>query len=223
MTEPVIPYRSPPDAADQRLAQVRSRLAERAGGSMALAVMQLVGGALMTVVVGWVVGSVVAVASGTGSVRIWTWLTWIILTPFLLWYERRTRGAATEGMLDGHSGTASSYGEWEMRRTTAMAMLWTEFFLIGPRLIWWGGDHWRERHAGAPRELSRAAEVVIDLLELDSGVHPSKLLREWETLADLAPVVRYLERQDWVGVSRRRDRVWLLTEARQRLGDELRT
>lgn len=217
MTRPVIPYRGV-SSSDQRLAMVRSRLAERAGGSMVLAVGQLVGGGLMTLVVAGLVAILVVLASGVWSFIVWFWIVWIVLTPFLLWYERRTRGTATEGMMDGYEGRASSYGEWEMRRTTAMAMLWTEVFLIGPRLIWWGVDHWRERHTGAPLELTRAAEVVIDLLAAGGGVHPSKLLRKAEAPADLAPVMRYLERQDWVGVSKQRDRVWLLSEARERLG-----
>ena len=217
MTRPVIPYRGV-NSDDQRLAMVRARLAERAGGSMALAVGQLIGGGLMTLVVAGLVASLALLASGVWTFGAWFGIVWIILTPFLLWYERRTRGTATEGMMDGYEGTAASYGEWEMRRTTAMAMLWTELFLIGPRLIWWGVDHWRERHTGAPLELTRAAEVVIDLLEAGGGVHPSKLLRRNETPADLTAVVRYLQRQDWVGVSKQRDRVWLLSEARERLG-----
>ncbi len=197
--------------------RIRSRLAERTGGSMALALIQIGGGVMMTLLVAAVAAFLLAFAGMGMSFALRFWICWIALTPVLLWYERRTRGAATEGMLDGFDDRPASYGEWEMRRTTGVAILWLEFFLIGPRLIYWGVDHWRERHSDAPVDLERAAQVVMDLLVADGGVHPKQLLHENETLADLAPVLRYLERQDWVGIAKRRDRVWLLTEARSRL------
>jgi hypothetical protein len=67
-----------------------------------------------------------------------------------------------------------------------------------------------------------AAEVVADLLEAGEGLPVRRLLRPDRQAAQLHCAIQYLVRRDWAGVSRRRDRVWLLTPIVQRLQRELR-
>src|SRR5690606_30450861 len=111
----------------------------------------------------------------------------------------------------------SSYGEWEMNQAAASGAMITEAFCFGPRMVWQGMDGLRSRPLGESALLDRAAEVVHTLLRGDEGVCPTALLRAGETLADLTPVVRYLEQHEWVGVASRRNRLWLLTDARRDL------
>ena len=100
-------------------------------------------------------------------------------------------------------------------------LLATVFGLTGPRLLWEVYD--RARGApGADRAVRvAAAEVAVDLLDAGRGLPVRRLVRPGRTAAEVWRAVRYLGDREWVGVSRRRDRVWLLSPVVERLGKAL--
>jgi hypothetical protein len=63
-----------------------------------------------------------------------------------------------------------------------------------------------------------AARIVVELHDADSGVEVSELLRpEWTPPATISAAVNYLASAEIIGISRKRDRVWLSTAWRVRL------
>jgi hypothetical protein len=92
-----------------------------------------------------------------------------------------------------------------------------EFFLLGPRLTLRAIRSLRQQHRLGPLDQVRAAGVLIELLQRDSGIDIARLVRRGETRADLVPLLARLGLLEIVGVDRGQTRVWLLDEARRRL------
>ncbi len=144
-------------------------------------------------------------------------LSAVILIPILMWLERRSRG---QFLLDGLAGEspASSYGEFEWQSTRVFALIYTEFALLGPRLVWSALDAIRGRSPMDEELRFIAARVVLELLDLDSGVPTQQLFQSVGCSQQrFQQAVQWLAGNDWLGVSRKRDRVWMNTAARARL------
>ena len=148
----------------------------------------------------------------------------VAVVPLLMWHERRTRGRFFEDAVRGETGTrgASSYGEYELQAATFLWTAYVEVALLGPRLLWHVWDWARGTPRVGPAVRAAAAEVVVDLLDAGEGVPVRRLVRPGRSLAEIHWAIRYLVEQDWAGVSRRRDRVWLTTPVREKLEHDLR-
>jgi hypothetical protein len=216
----VLNYSRPgaPTAAAVTPELIRRRLLEHGSGNIGIDALQIAAGFGITLIAPFMLATI-AVYFGGWKVMGWgAWFSvlWVVLTMFLMWQEWRHRGHGASSLLDSlDSGPASSYGEFEMRRLTGVAAFFTELFLLGPRLILDAVERLSGR--AVPPHLDRAAEVVYDLWRTDGGVAPQSLLRPGETFSTLAPIIVWLKRHEWIDVSSRRDRVWLLTTARKRI------
>ena len=142
-----------------------------------------------------------------------------ILVPLLVLLERRTRGEFLSDSVRGESTpwTASSYGEYELQSAKLAWIGYIEVALTGPRLVWEVIDSLRGRRPVDPPLRVAAAEVVVELFDSGEGIPLQQLVRPGRPPAAVGHAVNYLVRRDWVGVSSRRDRVWLATPARERL------
>jgi hypothetical protein len=149
----------------------------------------------------------------------------LVVVPMLMLTERRTRGEFLNESLEGQSNpfAASSYGEYQVESTRFMATSFTEVALQGPRLLWGFIDTVRGKPAGDATLRAAAAGVVVELFDAGQGLPVKPLLRPDRPPPVLDRVIRYLLKLDWIGVSGARDRVWLLTPARERLGGVLRS
>jgi hypothetical protein len=144
-------------------------------------------------------------------------ITSAVLIPSLFWFERRTQGRWFENELRRQGTTpadlwqCSSRGEWELRSTAAGWAGLIEIMLWAPRMLTSAIDRWR--HSVSPNVLAEAASILAYLRHFSGGVRVDEL----PTLQHM-PVLRYLVSRDWVGVSSKGDRVWLLQDARKTLG-----
>ena len=191
---------------------------------------EVLAGAVLTLVGPLVLASLVksiALRSGADTVPSFAAtfsLACFVLVPVLLWLERRSRGRFFEDAVRGESGTrgASSYGEYKSPAAKFLLTACVEVALLGPRLLWHVYD-WARGTLAVPTPVrTLAAEVVVELLEAGEGLPVRRLVRTERPAAQLQCAIHYLVQRDWADVSRRRDRVWLLTPVRQRLQRELR-
>lgn len=142
-----------------------------------------------------------------------------VVLPLLMWFERRSRG---EFFSDGVRGEpspsqASSYGEYEMLSTRMSLLAYVELALTGPRLLWEAIDSMRGRTVGNAELRAAAAELVCELLDAGEGRQITQLVRPGRSAAHVQYVAKYLLRMEWVGMSSKRDRVWLASNVRERL------
>ena len=150
-----------------------------------------------------------------------------VVIPLFFWLEHRTRGRFFEdavhayGLGDNVNALGmlqtASRGEYEMQTTAASWAAYLEVALFAPRMTMSAIRQWRLRRYLGAFNAARAAEVVQALLATIAGVHPRDLLRPNETLDELWPVLLLLALHDWIGISKAADRVWVLSEARDRV------
>jgi hypothetical protein len=146
-------------------------------------------------------------------------LVTLVLFPLMLWYERRTAGEFLSDALSGESADrASSYGEYQLRSTRLTWTAYVEIALTGPRLAWEVVDGSRGRSRIDPAERQLAAEIVADLFDAGQGVPTKSLFKPGRHPKRVVAAVEYLAKREWVGTSKTRDRIWLSSPARQRLG-----
>ncbi len=225
MTGTPIDYRSPATGGHRVQRIVNELIAAEAISSGAIygraaigAVLSLVGPILVAIVI----KTVEAKWSESYFPGFWNCvaLAAVVLVPLLLWLERRTRGEFFSDAVRGESplGNSSSRGEYELQGAQFLWTAYTEIALTGPRLLWEAYDAMR---GGAPIDAATrvvAARIVVALHDADGGIAVSELLRpEWTPPATITAAVNYLASAEIVGISRRRDRVWLSTAWRVRL------
>jgi hypothetical protein len=147
----------------------------------------------------------------------------LAVVPLMFWLDHRTRGRFMSEAVEGETNPyrASSYGEYEFGTTKLAWMAYVELALTGPRLVREAIDYVRGRPVGSPATRAAAARLVVDLLAAGEGRNLRSLVRPARPPAEVERSVAYLLARDWVGVSSRRDRVWLLSATRDRLAARL--
>jgi hypothetical protein len=146
-------------------------------------------------------------------------LVTLVLFPLMLWYERRTAGEFLSDAVRGEpTDRPSSYGEYELRTTKLAWTAYVEIALTGPRLAWEVVDGSRGRSRVDPVERQLAAEIVADLFDAGQGVPTKTLFKPGRHPKQVVAAVEYLARREWIGTSKTRDRIWLSSPARERLG-----
>jgi hypothetical protein len=143
----------------------------------------------------------------------------VVLVPLLMWLERRTRGEFYAESVRGETSPleASSYGEYQLQSTKFLWTAYTEIALLGPRLLWAFIDWAMQRPVANPEVRVAAAQVVVELFNAGQGVPLRQLVQPGRPPEAVNGAIRYLLARDWVGTSKRGDRVWLLTPVRERL------
>lgn len=157
----------------------------------------------------------------------WFWVTAAIIIPLLFVLEIRSRGrflddeaaalAMDHAPLYKDGPVVHSRSEWVYRGDRAAWIFYLELFLLGPRLLL-GAWH-QQREILRLRRVNHAvaARIVSHLLENEDGILTGALMRGGEAPEEFNRALAYLELHDWIGVGRRKDRVWLLSDARRRL------
>ena len=227
----MIDYRNPRDALLRD--RLRAALTQREAMRRAKLLVMLLAGSLLSLVVPLLVTLLVLRAQQRWRVDLFFegWTLFLILSlaliPLMYWLEHRTRGRFFEdavrsyGLGDNVNALGmlqtASRGEYEMQTTAASWVAYLEVALFAPRMTMSAVRQWRLRRYLGEFNVQRAAEVVQVLHVTSGGVHPRDLLRPNETLDELWPVLLLLALHDWIGISKAADRVWLLSEARERL------
>jgi len=142
-----------------------------------------------------------------------------VLVPLLMLLERRTRGQFLSDSVKGESTpwSASSYGEYELQSAKLAWIGYVEVALTGPRLVLEAVGSLRGRKPVDPPLRVAAAEIAVELFDAGEGMPLQQLVRQDRPPAYVWRAVSYLARREWVGISSRRDRVWLATPVRERL------
>jgi hypothetical protein len=143
-----------------------------------------------------------------------------VVLPILFWRSSRHRtdffadAARNVGVPAGGAWRAGSYGEWEMRSAELTLAGYAEVFFWGPNIVLDAIRAWRARSGTAPELRRQAAPLVLQLMAQEKAAAIADLAAFG---APLPRIIRYLEAHDWIGIAAKRDRIWLLTDARQRL------
>lgn len=149
-------------------------------------------------------------------------LSFLMVLPLLYLVELRTRGSflSEELRAQGTTGEdlfrSSSSGEMEFRRTAVVYAVWIEVFLYGPRMVIDAVHQLTARVRLGNPPIHRAAEIVMFLASLDSGINVENL-RRMESVDDLRRTLYYLRLHEWIDLGDHGRRVWLLSTAKRRL------
>jgi hypothetical protein len=138
-----------------------------------------------------------------------------VMVPSLMWYRRRLEGSV---FANNPIERPSSFGEYELGRQKGAAILFLEFSLLGPEMLWSAIDAitGRRQTRGADAEL--AATLVDELLTRGEGAAVAELAAD-RSPADVRRAVAFLKRHDWVGVSADGRRVWVLSDRARQVND----
>ena len=224
-TPPVMDYRRPgtPSAPD-----VAAALLRRQRMSQLKSVARLVVGVPLSFVGPWVVASFLWFILWRFGVRGVDWWVYFlgscaVVIPLLYRLEWNTRGEwhtqemRAQGTTTSDLMSASSYGEWQMRRDAAALAAWVEILLIPARMVLGAAARLRAERAVAGVDRGRAAQVLVALAASDKAVPVRQLLGAGESPEQLRRTLHYLALFDWADVSSDGHRAWILSEARRAL------
>jgi hypothetical protein len=104
-----------------------------------------------------------------------------------------------------------------MRRTIAPSLIILEIANIGPRLVIWSINRFLGHNRVLGATPLRVAQCLAMLMSANGGVNPAALLRPGEPADHLEPLLAYLLYNELVDLSKRGDRVWLISHIRNDL------
>jgi hypothetical protein len=107
-----------------------------------------------------------------------------------------------------------------MRRIIAPNLILLEIANIGPRLLLWSANRFlghNRVHGATPL---RIAQCLSTLIKADGGISPAALLLPGESADRLEPLLAYLLYNGIVDLSKRGDRVWLISQVRRELNNQ---
>lgn len=132
-----------------------------------------------------------------------------VVVPLLMLFERLSNGQFF----------ANRVSEYDVPGPWMAWIGYVEFALTGPRLLWEVFDALRGGVGPMDQQLRVvAAEIVVEMLDAGEGKTIRALVRADRPRTDVERATNYLVKRDWAGISSRRDRVWLASSARERLG-----
>jgi hypothetical protein len=157
-----------------------------------------------------------------------TWTGWffvylVAIVPLLIREERRSRGHFLSEAASGLDNPmdASSYGEYELDRGAAMTAVYTEMLLWGPRALLRGFATVRGQQPTRFRGLlERAAQILLTLYRDSDAMPLAKLIHPDEPPARFREVLKWLDDQDYIGLSSDNKRVWLSSRMRGKMASE---
>ena len=150
----------------------------------------------------------------TFSAYFWN-CAWIVV-PILFFLEMKTKGTFAEK-------AGISLDEFDPRlsllsgSTGAELVVLVIFSLLGPGLILGAAKRIRGQLINRAAPMARCTEVVAQLLQADIGVSIFHLQKSGELFEDLLTVIEYLVHYEWASASKSGDKVWILSDAKNRL------
>ena len=216
-----IDYQNPnAPATDPIVARLRMQEMEKAGSGTVL----LAAGALVTFVsllfaTGFL-WTILWRLLGETYLSFWGWFCVLVLLllPYLILLERRTRGNFWSNSIINSGldyGNPSSVGDYYHQRGAATLFFYVEMLLIGPRLLIGGVNRLRGVDPVRFNQLiERSASLIRDLAAAGGSCAVEKLVQRGEPLVDVLRIIERLDKQEWVGRSTDGKRVWLSTRAK---------
>ena len=211
---------------DPRLALIESHLRRREAGFWARIVVKLATG-LPVLLVGPLIGGIIiqgllflAKSSWQPGYLACYGIACLILIPILFLIEIQSRGEfyLSEARFyhsPGETPMTSLHYTGGGHSDMEVGLAYVEVLLFAPRQILSAITDLRQRTPISGEELIRAAQIVRALEIADGGVEISKLLRADESQESFARVLRYLQFYDWIDLSKKRDRAWLISNAKK--------
>jgi hypothetical protein len=210
-------YRSALDSRAQETLVRKMRLSS--GASWVKIVVGLVAGLALTLFGAFIVASIIAGIVRAVAQRAPIGTIYLIALPAIIawaiWTVSRRRGNPLDEELTSYSGPSSSYGEFEMRRVTVFAWIYTELLLWGPRTLVWAVDHLRSQSSLPDVDLGRAAGILLELARLDGGIEVADLIGRADSPQGVRRVLKYLKSTDWIDCGSKGRRVWLTSSAQE--------
>ena len=179
-------------------------------------VVRLVMGVLVLLIVGVVVASVMALVFGAIlGINFIGWLGWyllylVILTPLIIWYERRSRPDYLLEAARSVDPNPLSFGEYKLDEISESIGMIASFLTWSPRSVV-DGIHGL-RGLRAPKlhaAFDRAALVALDLNNFPGGVDIKEVMHPPETMPTFALAIDLLEKHGWIGKSKDGKSLWL--------------
>jgi hypothetical protein len=166
-------------------------------------------------------------ASGIQWVSLVVVLT-IVMVPLLYRLELRTRGDYMSAVMQnsevrgvrpfalipGPAREVVALGS-VVANPRAIASVFVEVFLLGPHIAVGGFEQRKLARQTRLADHSRAARVLVLLMQREAGVDTVDLIGDTEELDEIMPTLAYLTFHQWIGVRADRNRVWLWSEARR--------
>lgn len=208
-------------AREQILASLRAR--HTIGTQLAWAL--LVGGAMLMLVIAaalsfvlWLLGLVIGVGIGFS---VWFILWLLVAAGVVVWVERRARNGFFSLMPSDVDLTRDDDGGYTLERGAAGVTTFLNGLMFAP-LAFVGGLH---ALRGVPQRglemvLPEAADTLTLMLSIDGGVKIAALAPPDTDPLALMPVLKWLDLNDYVGISSKGDRVWVSSPAKKRFADE---
>ncbi|HZK79480.1 MAG TPA: hypothetical protein VFC46_00395, partial [Humisphaera sp.] len=107
----------------------------------------------------------------------WFALYVIVLVPFLIWHERRSRQEYLTDAMRSLDSNPSSRGEYEMDQAGLQVALYASWLTFGPRALIDGVRGMRGLRTSAQHAvLDRAATLVVSLFKSGAGVEIKQLV-----------------------------------------------
>lgn len=208
-TSKTIPY-----DADPLLARLRAQAQQAGGGGLLF----VIGGAAITLfALVWPSGIVAFVTGGYLNFWVCYAIGVACVVPWIIRQIQRDKvvyGGDAGLSEPGMNERASSYGEYEMRMFRLEWGVLLEWLLFGPRLLIEGIEQTQGMQSLRNQHmLVRSARMLRDLAAVGQATASKSLLHGDETTQDIDYLIRYLDRNDWVGASSDHKRVWLSSKA----------
>ena len=217
-------YRAPRD--DARLAQIESQLRKREAGFWMRVVVKFATG-VPVLLLGPAIGGIIvqgllslAKSSFQPGYLACYGIACLIIIPILFLIEIRSHGEfyfneARFYHSPGDTPTTSLHYMSGGSNTMEVGAAYIEVLLFAPRQILSAIADMKQRTPISGDELRRAAQIVRALDIADGGVPLEQLGLSPDSEESFARVLRYLQFYDWIDLSKKRDRVWLMSDAKK--------
>jgi len=204
--------------------EIRSMLRLADATSMAGSLGRFVMGIGVCIGMGVVVASIItACLVAIANTSLVGWTGWflvylVVLVPWLIWHERRSREDYLTEAVRGIDPSPSSRGEYELNRAGLAVGAYASLLVWGPRALV-DGLRGLRGHRSLTQEavFDRATGLVLDLAQVDGGVPIKELLIPPENMQVFASAVDILDRHDFIGKSTDGRSLWLNSRYRQKL------
>jgi hypothetical protein len=214
------------------LADVRKKLRHKAAGLKWTVAVQLAVGLLILLIGPCLLASVYVKGMdaliGRALITETTlyWILVLVLTPLLFRMEIKTRGRYyNDAVMEAGSPSGGSFylgspyaGIGFIAANPRQAAAgFVELLLLGPRLVLEAFQKVHHARLVKSANLDRAAEVLCVLNGADHAMLITQLQKPGEQLAGLVPTLAYLLFHDWIGMSKKGDKVWIGSDAKAAL------
>ena len=199
---------------------IRLQEATSLAGSVGRLLLGLAACVVMGVIAATLATSLFYVVAGTSLIgwKGWFGVYLIVLVPYLIWQERRSRDDYLTHALRSIDPEPSSRGEHELDRAGLQIAIYASWLVWGPRALIDGVRGMRGlRTATQHAVFDRAGALVVRLSKAPGRVEIKKLLNAPEDMRIFGSAVDLLDKHGWIGKASDGDSLWLNSTFRNKL------